>query len=72
MAIALEVGVFDLLAELLAHTLGVGGALSAAGAVSARGLQPLLDGFDDLLVFVKCYSHRLDTVKSRSNTTMTW
>ena len=50
MAVPFEIGIGDLVAELLAHTLVFGRALQAARAVSSRHLQPLLDLRHDLLV----------------------
>lgn len=44
MAKALEIGVGDLLAELLAHALVIFGALSAARAIPARFFQSFADG----------------------------
>lgn len=53
MAKSLELGVLDLLAELLAHTFRVLASVPAAGAVSSRPLKPFFNGFDDLRVLIQ-------------------
>ena len=53
MAVALKVGVGDLLAEFLAHALVFLRPLKPSFAVAAGALEPLLDAGDDLLVFVQ-------------------
>ena len=55
MAVALEVGILDLIAELLTHTLVFLRAGEPARAVAAGALEPLLDAGDDLLVLVQPY-----------------
>ena len=57
MAVALKVGVFDLLAEFLAHALVFLCAGEPARAVAAGALETLLDAGDDFLVFVQPYLH---------------
>ena len=52
MAIALEIGVFHLLPELLADALILLGALETAGAIAAGALQTLPDGSDNFLIFI--------------------
>ena len=56
-AIALEIGIGDLLPELLADTLILLRPLQTAGAVAAGALQTILDDLDHFLVFVQFYSH---------------
>jgi len=51
-AIALKIGIGDLLAELLAHAFDVLALAHAAGAVAALGLEALLDCLNDLFVLV--------------------
>ena len=57
MAVALEVGILDLIAELLAHTLVFLCAGKPARAVAAGALEALLDAGDYLLVLVQPYLH---------------
>ena len=57
MAIALEIGIGDLLPELLADTLILLRTLQTAGAVAAGTLQTILDDLDHFLVFVQFYCH---------------
>jgi hypothetical protein len=52
MAKAFKIRIFNLLSEFLTHTLVLGCMLSAAGAVAARALEALADGFDDFLIRV--------------------
>ena len=59
MAIALEIGISDLLLKFLADALVLLGPLQAAGAVAAGSLQTLPDGLNHFLVFVQsecCHS----------------
>lgn len=55
MAIALKIGVCDLLTELLAHTLGIGRYLSNARTISATLFETFFHQFYDLLIFIKSY-----------------
>ena len=57
MAIAFEIGVCDLLPELLADALVFLGALKPAGAIAAGTLQSVLYRLDDFLVLVEFDSH---------------
>ena len=57
MAISLVFGILYLIAKLLAHALIFGGASKAAGTVSTGALKPILDSFNDLLVFIKSDLH---------------
>ena len=57
MAIALEIGVGNLVAEFLAHTLILLRSGQAAGAVAPCALQTLADGLDDLGILVETYLH---------------
>ena len=65
MAVSLKIGIGNLLAELLAHTLEVLGALKSAGTVSALLPEPLLYGCDYLLVFVQTDFHNLSITYCR-------
>jgi len=56
-AVALEIGIGDLILELLTHTLGCLCAFSAAGTVSAGALESFPDGVDDLLVGIELDFH---------------
>ena len=56
MAEALVIGITDLVFELLAHALGV---LQAAGAVAPGAFKPLPDGFDNFLIWVQNYFHKM-------------
>ena len=57
MAVALEVGVIDLLLELPAHALGVLRPFQSAGAVPARAFKALPYSPDDLLIRIQCDFH---------------
>ena len=57
MAVALEIGILDLLAEFLAHALGILGNFSSARAVPALFLQTVLDHFDDGFILVETNFH---------------
>ena len=57
MAVSLEIGVCDLLAELLANALVFFRPLESAGAVTAGTLQAVLYGLDYFLVFIESDSH---------------
>ena len=57
MAVALEIGIGDLILEFLTHTLGSLRALHAAGAVSAGALESLPDGLNDLLIWIELDFH---------------
>ena len=57
MAVALKIGVGDLILELLTHTLGSLRALQSAGAVPAGALETLTDGVDDLLIGIELDFH---------------
>ena len=57
MAVALEIGVSDLLPEFLAHAFVFLGALQTAGAVSTGPFQTLLNGGNDFLIFIQMNSH---------------
>ena len=57
MAIALEIGIGDLLPELLADTLILLRPLQTAGAVAAGTLQTILDDLDHFLIFVEFHCH---------------
>ena len=57
MAIALEIGVSNLLPEFLADALVFLGPLQTAGAVAAGALQAFLNHLDHFLVIVQTYSH---------------
>ena len=61
MAVALEIGILDLLAEFLAHALIFLGLSYAAGTVAFLLFQPFLDGADDLFVFVQSDLHAFFT-----------
>ena len=50
-------GVFDLLAELLAHAPSVRRVFAPTGAIPARGDQSFSYGFDDFLVWIQYYFH---------------
>ena len=52
-AVALKIGVGDLVLELLTHALGSLRALQTAGAVPAGTLQALADGVDNLLIGIE-------------------
>ena len=56
-AVALIVGISDLLPEFLAHALGIGSPLQSAGAVSSGALQTFLYGLDDLFILIQPDSH---------------
>ena len=57
MAVALKIGVGDLILKLLAHTFGCLCALPAAGAVSAGALESFPDGIDNLLIGIELDFH---------------
>ena len=57
MAVALEIGIGDLILDLLTHTLGSLRALPAAGAVSAGALESFPDGIDNLLIGIDLDFH---------------
>ena len=57
MAVALEIGIGDLILELLTHTLGSLRALQSAGAVPAGGLEAFPDGIDNLLIWIEFDFH---------------
>ena len=57
MAVALKVGVSDLILKLLAHTFGCLCALPAAGAVPAGALESFSDGADNLLIGIELDFH---------------
>ena len=59
MAISLEIGILDLLAEFKAHTFEILCTLKTAGAISACTLKPLLNGVNHLFVLVKPDLHYL-------------
>ena len=52
MAKSLKVGIGDLVAELLAHTLCVGGGFTAAGAIAVAAFQPFANDGDDFFIGV--------------------
>ena len=53
MAVALEIGVGNLVAEFLTHALVLLRPLQAAGAVSAGALQALPDSGNNLFIFIQ-------------------
>ena len=57
MAISLEIGVSDLLPELLANALVLLGALETAGAIAAGTLQAVLYCLDHFCIFIESNSH---------------
>ena len=57
MAVALKIGVSDLILKFLTHTLGILRALPAAGAVSAGALESFPDGIDNLLIGIELDFH---------------
>ena len=59
MAEALVIGITDLFFELLAHALGVLRPLQAAGAVAPGAFKTLPDGFDNFLIWVQNYFHKM-------------
>ena len=66
MAIALEIGILDLISELLAHALVFGGLFSAAGAISTRALKSLLYKLYNFLIGILGYFHNLPPIYVRS------
>ena len=56
-AVALKIGVSDLVLELLTHALGSLRAIQTAGAVPAGTLQALADGADNLLIGIELDFH---------------
>jgi hypothetical protein len=56
-AVALKIGVGDLILELLAHTFGRLCALPAAGTVSSGALESFPDGVDNLLIGIELDFH---------------
>ena len=57
MAVALEIGIGDLILELLTHTLGSLRVLQSAGAVPAGALESFSDGADNLLIGIELDFH---------------
>ena len=57
MAVALKIGVSDLILKFLTHTLGSLRALPAAGAVPAGALESFSDGADNLLIGIELDFH---------------
>ena len=57
MAVALEIGIGDLILELLTHTLGSLRALQSAGTVPAGALESFPDGIDNLLIGIELDFH---------------
>ena len=57
MAVALKIGVSDLILKFLTRTLGSLRALPAAGAVSAGALESFPDGIDNLLIGIELDFH---------------
>ena len=57
MAVTLEVGVRDLLPELLANALILFGTLESAGAIATGTLQAVLYGPDYFRILIKSDSH---------------
>lgn len=57
MAVALEIGIGDLILKLLAHTFGRLCALPAAGTVPAGALESFLDGIDNFLIGIELDFH---------------
>ena len=53
MAEALELGIGDLIAELLTYALVFLGSLKAAGAIASSFLESLLYGFNYFFIFIK-------------------
>ena len=58
MAVALEIGVCDLLTEFFTNALILLGALQAAGAIATGTLQAILDHLHDFFIFVKLNCHK--------------
>ena len=58
MAVTFKIRILDLLTEFLAHALVLLRALQPAWAVAAGALESLLNGLNDLLVFVEADFHR--------------
>jgi len=56
-AVALKIGVSDLILEFLTHTFGRLCALSAAGTVSSGALESFPDGVDNLLIGIELDFH---------------
>ena len=52
MAVALEIGICDLLPEFLANALVLLGALESAGTIAAGTLQALPDGLHNFLILI--------------------
>ena len=57
MAVALKIGVSDLILEFLTHTFGRLCALPAAGTVSAGALESFSDSIDNLLIGIELDFH---------------
>ena len=57
MAVALEIGIGDLILEFLTHTFVFFRALHAAGAVFAGALESFPDGVDNLLIGIEFDFH---------------
>jgi len=56
-AVALKIGIGDLVLKLLAHTFGCLCAFSAAGTGSAGALETLADGVHDFLIGIELDFH---------------
>ena len=59
MAVALEVRIGDLIPKFLAHTLILLRSGQAAGAVAPGAFKTLPDGFDNFLIWVQNYFHKM-------------
>ncbi len=66
MAIAFELGIRYLIAELLANALVLGYFFKSAGTVTVLGRKAFLNHLYDFFVFVKCYSHFCHLLKRSS------
>jgi hypothetical protein len=58
MAIALEIGIGDLLPELLANALVLLGAFQTAGTIAAGALQSVFYDLNHFLIFIQFDCHR--------------
>jgi hypothetical protein len=58
MAVTLEIGVCDLLTELLANALILFGTLQTAGAIATGALQAFFYGFDHFCIFIESDCHK--------------
>ncbi len=56
-AVALEIGICDLLLEFLANAFCVGGGLASARTVTAALTETFFDDADDFSVLIKSYGH---------------